>query len=1655
MSESNLKTKTRLAMGDLLDRILGGIAPAHPATPARALDLSELEERILLSASPMMVVAEMAEPAPAEVMAEESVVMAAEAAPSSEAEGSASQQSSSNVSTNPSQNLTHEIVFLDTSVEDYQQLLDDLWSNNDPGREFEVVLLSSSRDGIEQITEALAARSDLDAVHIVSHGTDSAVKIGSTWLTQDNLAGYVGDILKWQNALSVDADLLFYGCNLADSDAGQSLLESVQMLTGADVAASDDDTGHAIFGADWELEYQVGQIETQVAFSQDVQDNWGHLLNVAVDNTSTGTSTGGGITISHTTAGADRLLLVGVSIDEASDESVDKVTYNGHFLTHVGSVENVENVTEIWALVNPDLGTHNVVITFTGTTDGNTAGVMSFTGVDQSTPLGTFASNSGNGGSGSVTVGSATGDLVFGVISIDNVVDYDIMPDGAQSEDWDLIGGADINGGGSTKAGAASVNLSWSWSGTDDWSAAGVSIKPVVTNTAPTAANSSYSIDEDGTLVVGPTTTNLVEWWELNDGSGQTAVDSVAPANNGTLGSTAGADASDPTWVAGHVGSNALSFDGTDDYVETTSTILQTATDFTLSTWFQADSTIGPQHILWQGYSGGNGYGVGGAPADSELNLSINSFTQDNKIVFFLGYDIPDNGADPIYLVSESHFTDTTDWHHVAVTVTDLGGGTFSGSLYVDGVLEATDTGTENDRTAWGSPLLIGKPDAAQRYFDGQIDEVRIYDAELTATEVRNLALAGVMENDTDPESDILDAILVSGPTDGTLDLETDGSFTYSPDGDFAGVDSFTYKTNDGSLDSNTATVTITVNPINDFAPVITSNGGGASASTNVAENTTAVTTVTATDADLPGDTLTYSISGGADSGKFSINGTTGDLTFAVAPDFETPTDVGTDNVYDVIVEVSDGTFTDTQSIAVTVTAVNDNTPTITSDGGGASAALNVAENATAVTTVTATDADLPGDTLTYSISGGADSGKFSINGTTGDLTFAVAPDFETPTDVGTDNVYDVIVEVSDGTFTDSQSIAVTVTAENDAPVATADPGDYAADLLALNPISYWRLGESSGTTAGDDGTLANAGTYNGTTLAQSGAINGDSNTAVRFNGTSDYVAFAHVASYLLDNGTIQLWFNADAASTGTEQHLFSKDSTGFDTGGHISLYLTTSGLVEVRMQSTTTDYFVQTASSVSSGAWHHVSVSFGDNGLQLFVDGELADIEAYTGGLGTTSGGSGNANPIAIGAGTQNSGDNVITPVNEFFGGLIDEVAILGSQLSAETIQDLYAAGLQHYEVASGGTLSVPTAEGVLANDFDAEGGSLTAIQVSGPSNAASFTLQADGSFDYTPNTTFSGTDSFTYKVNDGTVDGNTTTVTLTVTNQAPTVSLPGSALAYLENDAPTVVDATATVTDSGSADFDTGTLTIDFTANGTANDRLAIRNEGTGSGQIGVSGANVSYEGTTIGTFAGGTSGSDPLVITFNASSTPTSAQALMRNITFENVSDDPSTAARTVRFVLTDGDGGTSNAATQTVNITAENDTPVITSNGGGPTAAINVAENTIAVTTVTSTDPDGGTPVYSISGGADAAKFAINSSSGVLTFVLAPDVETPTDVGTDNVYNVTVQVSDGALTDTQSIAVTVTAVNDNTPTITSDGGGASAALNVAENATAVTT
>ena len=257
--------------------------------------------------------------------------------------------------------------------------------------------------------------------------------------------------------------------------------------------------------------------------------------------------------------------------------------------------------------------------------------------------------------------------------------------------------------------------------------------------------------------------------------------------------------------------------------------------------------------------------------------------------------------------------------------------------------------------------------------------------------------------------------------TTGALSFQVAPDYEAPSDANADNVYDVTVQVSDGSLNTTQA-IAVTVTAVNDNTPAITSGSA-----VSVAENTTTVTTVTASDADLPAQTLTFSITGGADAARFTINAATGALSFRAAPDHEAPSDANADNVYDVTEQVSDGSLTASQAIAVTVTAVNDNTPIITSGS-----AVSVAENTTTVTTVTASDADLPAQTLTFSITGGADGDRFTIDAATGALSFRAAPDYDAPSDTNADNVYDVTVQVSDGSLTASQAIAVTVTAVND-----------------------------------------------------------------------------------------------------------------------------------------------------------------------------------------------------------------------------------------------------------------------------------------------------------------------------------------------------------------------------------------------------------------------------------------------------------------------------------------------------------------------------------------------------------------------------------------------------------------------------------------------
>jgi hypothetical protein len=159
--------------------------------------------------------------------------------------------------------------------------------------------------------------------------------------------------------------------------------------------------------------------------------------------------------------------------------------------------------------------------------------------------------------------------------------------------------------------------------------------------------------------------------------------------------------------------------------------------------------------------------------------------------------------------------------------------------------------------------------------------------------------------------------------------------------------------------------------------------------------------------------------------------------------------------------------------------------------------------------------------------------------------------------------------------------------------------------------------------------------------------------------------------------------------------------------------------------------------------------------------------------------------------------------------------------------------------------------------------------------------------------------------------------TIHVIAVNDAPVVGGFSANLNYKKGAAATILEGAATVSDVDSADFAGGQLTISFATNGQATDVLSIRNQGTAAGQIGLSGSSITYSGIVIGTATGGTNKSS-LVITLNASATPSRVQTLLRNITFRSTLSSPSTLQRTLKVTLTDGDGGTSASVSKTVSI-----------------------------------------------------------------------------------------------------------------------------------------
>ncbi|MEZ5925844.1 MAG: Ig-like domain-containing protein [Hyphomicrobiaceae bacterium] len=206
----------------------------------------------------------------------------------------------------PTGTASHEIAFVDSSIADIGSLLARL----DPS--IEVVILDPTQDGVEQIAAALDGRTGIDAIHVLSHGSEGQLTLGNAVLNAASMQSeHLDELTAIGKALSADGDILIYGCDFTGGEAGLEAAMILGGITGADIAASTDATGHADLGGDWELETDIGLVESAAISAPDWHDLLG--TSTATLDWATQPSLVQGSTVNYTIGGLTNAVSISVS----------------------------------------------------------------------------------------------------------------------------------------------------------------------------------------------------------------------------------------------------------------------------------------------------------------------------------------------------------------------------------------------------------------------------------------------------------------------------------------------------------------------------------------------------------------------------------------------------------------------------------------------------------------------------------------------------------------------------------------------------------------------------------------------------------------------------------------------------------------------------------------------------------------------------------------------------------------------------------------------------------------------------------------------------------------------------------------------------------------------------------------------------------------------------------------------------------------------------------------------------------------------------------------------------------------------------------------------------------------------------------------------
>lgn len=184
-----------------------------------------------------------------------------------------------NPSAEPAQ---HELIIIDSQVPNIESLLDSIQLREDT--HYTVRFIAQGEEGVVAATNIIDDYQNLSAVHIISHGSAGALQLGSTELNISSVDNYLGLFSNWQNHTTDDADLLIYACDFAGNENGQAVAQIIAEATSMDVAASMDLTGHQILGGDWDLEYEFGQLQTNIALDETLIAQWQNALATIIVN---------------------------------------------------------------------------------------------------------------------------------------------------------------------------------------------------------------------------------------------------------------------------------------------------------------------------------------------------------------------------------------------------------------------------------------------------------------------------------------------------------------------------------------------------------------------------------------------------------------------------------------------------------------------------------------------------------------------------------------------------------------------------------------------------------------------------------------------------------------------------------------------------------------------------------------------------------------------------------------------------------------------------------------------------------------------------------------------------------------------------------------------------------------------------------------------------------------------------------------------------------------------------------------------------------------------------------------------------------------------------------------------------------------------------